>query len=431
MPKNGISRREFLKTAGALAAGVASSDHAFSAGPHIQFPNIIRSQSKTVVLAIQSFAHDAIKAVLPDFESKTGLKVQLEGGPVTGNEMLTKLSTAYAAGNSPYDVVSDADDSSPTFVRAGWLEPLDDVIPKETWDDFPESFKQQIETWHSFEGKHYRVPHEFAIGYFFYRKDLLDAAKLTPPKTWDEMVATGKKVTDAAKGVWATTDGLRKPALLFVYVANLAAQAGGEVFKFDDATGKALQFLYEMIYTHKIFPETALNDDYDAQNNLYMADKVIFMRQWPFFQGVAEGKKDWYKPEKVTITLPPAGPAGAKGWWGGWGFTVPKSAPNKDGAKELIKYLTSNEVFPKLAEGQSWFIMPRASILKAFEGKDNPILKAMGEYAEADVPAPRPFHPKVADAQTVVDNVASLFLSKQSSLADALKSGKEQIEALG
>jgi maltose-binding protein MalE len=218
---------------------------------------------------------------------------------------------------------------------------------------------------------------------------------------------------------------------MYVYVAYLAAQSGGEVFAFDEATGEALQFLYDMIYTHKIFPEEALNQDYTAQNNLYMNDKVWFMRQWPFFQSSAEGNKDWFKPEKLAIELPPAGKAGSKGWWGGWGFSVPKFAPNLDGAKELIKFLTSNDIAPKLAEGQSWFIMPRKSILKAFEGKDNPILTAMGKYADAGVPTARPFHPKIAEAQTAVDDAASLFLTKQSSLADALKFGQDQIKALG
>jgi hypothetical protein len=42
----------------------------------------------------------------------------------------------------------------------------------------------------------------------------------------------------------------------------------------------------------------------------------------------------------------------------------------------------------------------------------------------------RPFHPRVAEAQTVVDDVASLFLTKQASLSEALKQGKERIKAL-
>ncbi len=427
MSQKGISRRTFLKGTGATLAGAALGGKFQAQG--IFKPNLIRRQ-KEVVMAVQEFAHDAIKAVLPDFESATGLTVTLEGGPASGNDMVTKYSTAFAANNSPVDVFSDADESSPIFTRAGWLLPLTDVIPQATWDDFPESFKSQIEKFHSFEGVPYRVPHEFAISFFWTRKDWLDEKGLTAPATWDDVVETGKAFTDPATGVWGTTDGLLKPGLLYVFVAYLAAQTGGDVFTFDEATGAALQFLYDMMHTHKIFPDTALNDNYDKQNELYMADKVAFMRQWPYFQSVAQGNADWYAPEKIKIELPPAGPAGSHCWWGGWGWSVPNSAPNLDGAKALIEYITSPEVAPQLAKGQSWFIVPRASVLAAYEGVDDPIIAAQGLYAKEGVPTARPYHEKVAEAQTVVDDMASLFLTDQAKLSDVLKKGQELIAAL-
>jgi ABC-type glycerol-3-phosphate transport system substrate-binding protein len=319
--EKGISRRTFLKGTGATLAGAALGGKFQAQG--IFKPNLIRRQTE-VILAVQEFAFDAIKAVLPDFESSTGLTVTLEGGPASGNDMVTKYSTALAANNSPVDVFSDADESSPIFSRAGWLLPLTtEVIPQATWDDFPESMQSQIESFSSFDGAHYRVPHGMDVSFFWTRKDWLDEKGLTAPTTWDEMISVGQEFTDSANGVWGTTDGLLKPALLYVYVAYLCAQSGGDVFSFDEQTGVALQFLYDMMHTSKIFPEDALNNDYTAQNNLYMADKVAFMRQWPYFQSVSEGNTDWYAPDKVKIELPPAGPAGSHAWWGGWGWSVP------------------------------------------------------------------------------------------------------------
>ena len=420
----GFTRRGFLKATGAAAA--------LAAAPKIYVPPLInRRRQNTVVLKIQSFAHEAIQAVLPEFESATGLTVALEPGLSSGVEHLTEVTTAYAAGDSPWDVVSDSDESCPVLARAGWLTPLDDIIPQETWDDFPQGMKDALPIWHGFDGAMYRVPHEFACGYVFYRKDLFDERGLEPPKTWEEMIEIGMQLSDPANGVYATTDALSKGGLLYVYLAYLTSQTHGQVFDFDDGTAMALHLLYNMLYSFKIFDPAALNQNYDQQNENYMNDRVMFMRQWPFFQSVAEGNTAWYAPEKVVITLPPAGPAGAGSWWGGWGFTVPTYAPNPDGAKELIKFLTSNEIAPRLAEGQSWFIMPRASILAAFEGKGNPIVEAMGMYADAGVIKPRPFHPRVAEAQTVVDDVASLYLSKQDTLANILKAGRERIAELG
>src|SRR5262245_2151731 len=92
-----ISRRMFLKgSAGAIAAALAAAPGSMFAAQGMFAPNRIR-QNKTVVLAIQSFAHDAIKAVIGQFESDTGLTVDFQDGPVSGTDMLTQLSTAYQA----------------------------------------------------------------------------------------------------------------------------------------------------------------------------------------------------------------------------------------------------------------------------------------------------------------------------------------------
>jgi ABC-type glycerol-3-phosphate transport system substrate-binding protein len=428
--QKGLSRRTFLKgTAGSIAAALAASGPGKFLTQGISAPALIQ-QNNTVVFAIQEFAQPAIQSVLEKFQADTGLTVQLEGGPVSGNDMLTRYSPQFASGTSSVDLFSDADDSSPTFMRAGWVMPLNEIIPQETWDDFPPSMQDHIRGFLSIDDVPYRIPHEFAVGYFFNRQDLLDEKGLAIPTTWEELVEVGKEVTDAENDVWATTDALIKPALLYVYVAYLAAQSGGKVFEFDEATGEALQFLYDMIHTHKIFPETALNQDYTAQNELYMGDKVYFMRQWPFFQGVAEGNAEWYAPEKMVISLPPAGPAGSKSWIGGWGFSIPTYAPNPDGAKALIQYLTSPEVAPVLAEQQGFLLTPRYSILEALKDSGDELIAAMGLYAENNVFAPRAFHPRVAEAQTVVDDMASLFLTKQATLSEVLEQGKELIAAL-
>jgi ABC-type glycerol-3-phosphate transport system substrate-binding protein len=427
-----FSRRTMLGT-GAAASAVAIAGptlaNSASAGPmaapaHVR--KLSQSSGATLKLAIQAFAHDALKPVLDDWSAATGNTVELESGPVSGQEMITKYAPAFQSETSPVDIISDADDSSPTFMRAGWIEPLDGIIPDTTWADFPESFTQQIETWHSYDGVRYRIPHEFAIGYTFYRKDWFDEKSVAPPTSWDEVVSVGQEFT--ADPVWGTLDGITKPGLTYVYLAYLAAQSGGQIFEFDDATAEAFQFAYDLIYTNKVMPETALSSDYTQQNEEYMNGHVAFMRQWPFFWDVARGDADRYTEGMAEIALPPAGPAGAYSWWGGWGFSVPKFAPNKEAALDLVAYLTAPEQIVRLAEGQSFFATPRASILDALG--DNGLAPYMKLYADNDVPSARPFHEKVAEAQAVVDDVGSLFLTNQASLEEAMATGKDRIADL-
>jgi ABC-type glycerol-3-phosphate transport system substrate-binding protein len=317
------------------------------------------------------------------------------------------------------------DDSGPVFYRAGWIEPLDDVIPPETWDDFPKIFTPQIKVFHAYQGKRYRIPHEFAIGYFWYRQDWFNQKGVQPPKTWDEFAATAKTFTQG--NVAGTLEGL-KPGFIYPYLAYCTAQAGGQLFNFDEQTATAFQFVYDLIYTHKVLPESALSMDYTNQNDAYMQDRVAMMRQWPYFWGVAHDNKNWYAAGKAEIALPPAGPAGAKSWWGGWGFCVPKAAPNKEQALDLIRWISSNENAPLLARGQSWFIMPRKSILTALGNEG--LLAFMKMYIENNVPSARPFHEQQDKAEAIVNDIGALFLTKQISLAEAMKQGAERIKSL-
>lgn len=152
------------------------------------------------------------------------------------------------------------------------------------------------------------------------------------------------------------------------------------------------------------------------------------MRQWPYFWGVARDNKDWYKEGRAEITMPMKGPASNKTWYGGWGFALPKFSQNMDEAKDLITFITNNANAPVLAKGQSWFVMPRKSILSSI---DNSLTDAMKQYTDAGVLQPRPYNAHQSDAETVVDDIAQLFLTKQSSLKDALEQGKSRIAALG
>jgi ABC-type glycerol-3-phosphate transport system substrate-binding protein len=441
-----LSRREFLRLAGVgtaisasgiLAACVpvpaeqaaAPASQATTVPAPTAAPAAASSGGKTVVLAIQEFAHPAVKTVTDVWEQQTGNKVQLESGPASGEEMVTKYAPAFQSGTSPVDVLSVDEVSGPAFARAGWMAPLDDVIPAATWADFPTSMLPPVDQdpFHSYNGKRYRVPHEFAVGYFWYRKDWFDENKTKVPTTWDEFVQVGKEYTKGQ--VMGTTEGMKKPGLTFVYLAYLAAQTGGDVFAFDDKTAQAFQFAYDLIYTHKIMSDTVLNQDYTQQNDLYMKDRVAMMRQWPYFWGVLTGNTAWWKDGKAAIALPPAGPAGSKTWYGGWGWGLPAKAPNMPEAQSLIAWVSNNQNAPILAKGQSWFIMPRKSILDAMP--DDQFVKWMNSYIEANILTKRPYNVRQADCETAVDDVGQLYLTKQMSLADAMKTGQQRIAALG
>jgi hypothetical protein len=73
-----------------------------------------------------------IKNMLPEFEAKTGIKVNFE--IVQYTDMHTKLITQFLAPTSTYDVIEVDNYWAGEFPAAGWLEPLDEYVKKDNFD---------------------------------------------------------------------------------------------------------------------------------------------------------------------------------------------------------------------------------------------------------------------------------------------------------
>lgn len=105
-----------------------------------------------------------------------------------------KMKSAQAAGTAP-DIYLLNYGALIYNAKDGLILPLNDYIPQDAWDDLYDNVKELI----SYKGKYYAYPQllEPAI-VLYYRKDLFEEAGLDPskpPKTWDEFIECGKKLT--------------------------------------------------------------------------------------------------------------------------------------------------------------------------------------------------------------------------------------------
>jgi multiple sugar transport system substrate-binding protein len=106
-----------------------------------------------------------------------------------GDYVGTKLTTAFAAGNGP-DVFWVSSETILDYVNAGIAAPVDDLIK-----DVRSDFSQASIDAETFDGKLLAIPSEVKPVALFYRKDLLAAAGVTPPTTWDELLSAATKLT--------------------------------------------------------------------------------------------------------------------------------------------------------------------------------------------------------------------------------------------
>ena len=175
----------------------------------------VRPAAVTITWSVQSFAHQALQPFLDEFKALTGITVRLESGPAPGQDLMTQLIPALSSGTTPFDVDDVDDPASEAFIAAVWLEPLDEALKPNFWNDFPPSMLDATKTWNQSGGETFRIYHNRELGYFWYRKDILDDLGLSVPQTWDDLVNVGKEAR-ARKQMWGFADAAAKPVLTFV-----------------------------------------------------------------------------------------------------------------------------------------------------------------------------------------------------------------------
>ena len=187
------------------------------------------TELQVMVVRASQFAAEAKR--LPAFEEATGIKVTFVDIPFVA--MREKLTAEMIAGSTDFDLVTPIDVWIPPLVN-DYLAPLNDDLEERgiALDRYPSPFLRSG----MFDEECYGLPIRSHIQLLFYHKDLFDELGLTPPKTWDELVATGKTLMEK-KGIAgvAIPYGKNNGQNLMVW-HNFLWGAGGDLF---DAEGQA------------------------------------------------------------------------------------------------------------------------------------------------------------------------------------------------
>ncbi len=175
-------------------------------------------------------------------------------------QTMTKVQAA-AAGGTPADVTVLLATDVFTLKTQNAIVPLDDLVAKDkdgaAWlADFTPAFMGNSKL----DGKTWSVPFQRSTVVMYYNKDLFKAAGIAnPPKTWDELVDAGKKLTkDGVWGLEIPSDG--NPSWVFSSFfiqngKNVVNEAGNEVSFNAPEVVEALTFIQALGKTHKIMPE--------------------------------------------------------------------------------------------------------------------------------------------------------------------------------
>ena len=149
-------------------------------------------------------AMDFIEAHKAQFEAHTGVKISFTDYPE--NDLRSHIVADAANKAGGFQLYCLDNNYIPLFASSGWVLPLDASIkPAYKLDDVFDSLKQS----YSWDGKLYGLSIYSEVTILYYRKDLLDAAKLAVPTTIAELETAANKLKSPPRTFGIALRGLR------------------------------------------------------------------------------------------------------------------------------------------------------------------------------------------------------------------------------
>jgi trehalose/maltose transport system substrate-binding protein len=322
---------------------------------------------------------------------KTGNEVKLISTPNSSTERLALYQQLLAAGASDVDVFQ-IDVIWPGILGNHLLD-LTPYAKDAVKQHFPAIIKNN-----TVGGKLVAMPWFTDAGLLYYRKDLLAKHGAQPPKTWQELTETAKKIQDAERAagndkmwgfVWQgrAYEGLTCNALEWVasYNGGTIVDESGKVTINNPQAVAGVNAAAGWIKT--ISPEGVLNYTEEESRGVFQSGNAVFMRNWPYAWPLAQGAESAIKDKVGVSALPKGGADGrSAATLGGWQLAVSKYSKNQELAADLVMYLTSAEEQKR----------------RAVKGAYNPTIESL--YKDPEILAAAPFMGELYD--TFVNAVA-------------------------
>ena len=254
------------------------------------------------------------------------------------------------------------------------IVPFDEVIESEEDRRWLDSFYPALMENGKSNNKTWGVPFQRSTIVMYYNKDMFRAAGLDPqkpPKTWDEYIAMGKKLTKTDSSGKTSQWGAMIPSTGYPYwmfgaLAKqngqvLMNQEGTETYFTNPAVVEALQFWQSLGKEHKIMPQGVIEWGTLRQN--FLEQKTAMM--WHSTGNLTAVKKN-AKFDFGVAMLPGKKQLGSPTGGGNF-YLFKKSTPaERSAALKLIKFMTAPEQAAKWSIATGYMgVSPEAYETKA------------------------------------------------------------------
>jgi multiple sugar transport system substrate-binding protein len=376
------------------------------------------AQGKTITLSmLAGYKEDVLRASLPEFEKRSGIKVVVDSAPF--GDLYKKQLLSLSTGGR-YDVL---------FMDEPWVPPLSEFLlvldermkTLDTQDFIPTTVAAG-----AFQGKQYAVPVDPNVQILVYRKDLFDQKGMKPPATWDELLAAAKTFHDPAReqyGIALTASSDIQTALymllsMWSYGAELVDGRGRGGLN-TEAGKKGGEMFLELL---KFAPPNVKSYNFADVNKAIQLGQAAMAIQWASGAKPMEDKTRSSVAGKLGYTLVPKA-ARRTPMRGVWTIAIARNSANQDAAWQFATWLAGREfgqAAVKYPSATSAIHSPRVSVLK------DPGTKAALPYADAlldslQITKERPRLREYADVQEHLRVTAGRLTAGELTLDAALK----------
>lgn len=382
---------------------------------------------------------DAVKALIPEFEKQTGIKVKMES--YFEDQLTQKLTVEFTSGSSTIDVFMTRPlQEGRLFSKNNWYQPLDAYLndanktPADwAWNDFQKSAVAAT----TLNGSVYAVPMVTEWQTLFYRKDLFEKNGIAVPKTLEELEAAAKKLHNPNEGMYGIVSRGQRGAAVTQFSSYLYG-FGGDFLKDGKSAIDTPESVEALTYYGRILgkygPPGVTNMSWPQAQALMASGKVaMWTDASTLLPGLLDPKKSVVS-DKIGLAMFPAGPKGQHPFMVvPWAVSVSNQSKQKDAAWEFVKWLTSKEVMTKAqlagnttTRNSIW--SDPAVVSKLYPGMADIAKKS----AEVATPYDRPVMTAVVEARDAIGDVIvkSIESAGTANISDLAKEAAQKINEL-
>ncbi|HEY1583461.1 MAG TPA: extracellular solute-binding protein [Chthoniobacterales bacterium] len=292
------------------------------------------------------------------------------------NEELRNLYIIAAVAGQGPDLIYGPADNVGVLVTTKTIRPLNDLFDDRFFSRFT---KQGLVDWH---GSHWLAADQIGNHLtLVYNKRLVPQ----PPKTLDELVASGQRLTkdnngDGRMDEYGLTWNYREPFFFIPFLTGFGGwvmDAEGRPALDNEYTVRAIQFILDLRDKYKIIPQEG---DYEIADMLFKESRTAMIINGPWSWA------DYKVPQKSMVAPLPFN--SETGLWcepmiSAKGYCVNINVPAKKLAmiRDLVIYLTSAAVQEKMAQALATTPVDK-SVLASPTIRNNPALIASMEQIE-------------------------------------------------